>query len=72
MHPGKEAGALHPKDRDENVGDKDQEDDNGHAVVQAVKTLLIGLLGDISPSCNTHARARTHTHPHTAITTKQK
>lgn len=36
MHPGKEAGALHPKDRDENVGDKDEEDDNGHAVVQAV------------------------------------
>lgn len=36
MHPGKKAGALHPKDRDEYVGDKDEEDDDGHAVVQAV------------------------------------
>lgn len=58
MHPGKKAGALHPKDRDEYVGDKDEEDDNGHAVVQAVEPLLIGLLGDISASCNTHK----HTH----------
>lgn len=36
MHPGKEASALHPKDGDEDVGDKDEEDDNGHYVVQAV------------------------------------
>lgn len=36
MHPGKEAGALHPEDRDEDVGDKDEEDDDGYDVVHAV------------------------------------
>lgn len=29
MHPGKEAGAFHPKHRDEDIGDKDEEDDDG-------------------------------------------
>lgn len=36
MHPGKEAGALHPHNRDEEIGDKDEEDDDGYDVVQAV------------------------------------
>ena len=62
MHPGKEASALHPKDRDEDVGDKDEEDDNGHHVVLAVEPLLIGLLSDVSLSCDTHMHARTHAH----------
>lgn len=59
MHPGKEAGALHPKDGDEDVGDKDEEDDHGHHVVQAVQPLLIGPLGDVSLSCDTHMHAHT-------------
>lgn len=36
MHPGKEAGALHSENRNEDVCDKDEEDDNGCPVVQAV------------------------------------
>ena len=58
VHPGKEAGALHPKDRDEDVGDRDEEDDNGCYVVQAVQALVVGLVIDVPPSCNEHM----HTH----------
>lgn len=36
MHPGKESSALHPEDRDEDVGDKDEEDDDSYDVVHAV------------------------------------
>lgn len=36
MHPGKESRALHPEDRDEDVGDKDKEDDDSYDVVHAV------------------------------------
>lgn len=54
MHPGKEASALHPEDGDEDVGDKDEEDDYGYDVVQAVQALLVGLFSDVSPSCNRH------------------
>lgn len=56
MHPGKEAGALHPEDGDEDVGDKDEEDDYGYDVVQAVQALLVALFSDVSPSCNRHTR----------------
>lgn len=61
MHPGKEAGALHPEDRDEDVGDEDEEDEDGHGVVQAVQALLVGLFADVSPSCNEHTHVHTHT-----------
>lgn len=61
MHPGKEAGALHPKDRDEDVGDKDEEDDDGYRVVQAVQALLVGLLVDVTPGCNRHTHTRANT-----------
>ncbi len=44
MHPGKEAGSLHPEGGDENVGDEDEEDDDGGRVVQAVQALLVALL----------------------------
>lgn len=36
MHPGKEASSLHAHDRDEDVGGKDEEDDDGYQVVHAV------------------------------------
>lgn len=36
MHPGKEACAFHAEDRDADVGDEDEEDDDGCGVVQAV------------------------------------
>lgn len=50
VHPGKEARALHPKDRDEDVGNKDEEDDDGGAVVEAVQALVVGLVVEVSPS----------------------
>lgn len=59
MHPRKEAGALHPKDCDEDVGDEDEEDENSDDSVQAVQALLVGFLCDIPPSCK---RAHAHTH----------
>lgn len=58
MHPRKEASALHPEDRDEDVGDKDEEDENSDDSIQAVQTLLVGFFGDIPPSCK-RAHART-------------
>lgn len=58
MHPGKESSALHPEDRDEDVGDKDEEDDDSNDVVHAVQTPLVGLFIDVLPGCNTHV----HTH----------
>ena len=54
MHPGKEACALHPKDRDEDVGNEDEEDDDSYGVVQGVHSLLVGLFIDVPPGCNTH------------------
>lgn len=51
VHPCKEAGALHPKDGDEDVGDKDEEDENSDDRIQAVQTLLVGFFGDIPPGC---------------------
>lgn len=63
VHPCKEAGALHPEDGDEDVGDKDEEDGNGYDVVQAVQTPLVGLLCDIPPSCN----RRIHAHNNNKI-----
>lgn len=67
MHPGKEASSLHPKDRDEEVGDEDEEDEDGCDVVQAVQARLVGLFSDVSPGCNT----RVHTHTHTKNNDKQ-
>lgn len=64
MHPSKEAGALHPKDRNEDVGDKDEEDDDSCNVVQAVQTLVVGLVIDVSLSCSRH--------PHAPVAGKQK
>lgn len=69
MHPGKEARALHPEDGDEDVGDKDEEDEDGRCVVQAVQALLIGLFVDVSPSCN---NVHTNTHTRRKIAAKQK
>lgn len=70
MHPGKEASALHPEDGDEDVGDEDEEDDDGYDVVHAVQALLVGLLADVSASCNRRRHAHTHKHTPT-ITTEQ-
>lgn len=63
MHPGKKAGALHPEDGDEDVGNRDEEDDDGYSVVQAVQALLVALFSDVSLSCSRHTH--THAHAHT-------
>lgn len=65
MHPGKKAGALHAKDRDEDVGDEDEENDDGCGVVQAVQALLVGFVVEVSPSCNKHTCIHIHTQTHT-------
>ena len=72
MHPGKEAGALHPEGGDEDVGDKDEEDEDGYGVVQAVQALLVGFYGDVSPSCRKHAHVQKHTHTPTKTTKQNK
>lgn len=69
MHPGKEAGALHPEDGDEDVGDKDEEDDDGDSVVQAVQALLVALFSDVSLSCSRHTHMHTSTHNNNNKTT---
>lgn len=61
VHPGKEAGAFHPENRDEDAGDEDEEDNDSCDIVQAVQALLVGLLCDVSPGCNTHTRTKTRT-----------
>lgn len=69
VHPCKEASALHPEDRDEDVGDKDEEDENSDDSIQAVQTLLVGFFGDIPPSCK---QAHAHTQQITSKTQKTK
>lgn len=65
MHPGEEAGAFHPKHGDKDVGDEDEEDNDGCVVVQAVQALLVGLYSDVSSCCSTGRENRDKMHKNT-------